>query len=120
MFNNRRIERLESEVRTLKGQIMGLRLAHLTVNGDYRFEVGEEVQILRGWFNIQNRGYSDRSYNKVTYVGLSGCQVVLKENLVPVYCLVGLDNEGVIYLEEKELIKELADFKSINERINKD
>lgn len=111
MFNRRRISELEESVGKLKTQVMSLRLDHLTINGDYKFKVCEEVEILKGKFKVQNRGYSDRSW------ALMG---ELIENLVPVYCLVGIDNEDVIYIEEAELRKEVSDFKSINERINRD
>ena len=111
MFNNKRIEKLEDQVRTLKANLKNLRLAHLTVNGDYKFKVGEEVEILRGKFKVQNRGYSDRSRHE--WGG-----AIHFEFLTPVYCLVGLDNEDVIYPEEAELKKDIAEFKSINERID--
>ena len=113
MFNRKKISGLEDQVRVLKSQIIKLRLDYLTTNGKYKFKVSQEIEILEGKFKIQNRGYSDRSI-----IERSGAYERFVENFVPCYCIVGVDNEDVLYLEEKKLMCRIAECKSINERIN--
>jgi hypothetical protein len=114
MFYGRKIRQLEYEINMLRGEVRELRLENLSDKGSYSFNVGDKIEILRGKFKIQNRKYDDRGEFKgrVPYMKYF-------EKFVPIYCLVGIDSEEVIYIEEYTLLKRLSEFKCINENINR-
>ena len=112
MFYKKRIEKLENEIYFLRGQIRGLRLDWLENNGNYKFNVGQEIEIIDGKFKVQNRGYSDRGEMEGIYPFRR-----YVEKFVPVYCVVGIDNEDVLYLEELELKKRIVEWDCIKKRL---
>lgn len=114
MFYKREIKQLQYEIQVLRGELMHIKLDMLDSKELYSFNVGEEVKILKGTFKIQNRGYSDRG----EFLGEPPYKRYYAK-FVRQYCLVGIDNQDVIWLEEKELIKKLAEFKCIEENINR-
>ena len=112
MFYGRKIKELQRDIEILRGELIDIKLDMLDNKGLYSFDVGEEVEILKGTFKIQNRGYSDRG----EFIGEPPYKRYYAR-FVRQYCLIGIDNQDVIWLEEKELIKELAEYKCIKENI---
>lgn len=114
MFYKREIQELKDEIINLRAELRSLKLYILSDKGTYHFNVGEEVKILRGTFKIQNRGYYYRGKADgfVPYMRYF-------DEFFPEYLLVGIDNQDVIHFEEKELIKELAEYKCIEQNINR-
>jgi len=119
MFYKSELNELRKEVNTLRAAITSLRLNWISEKGDYLFNVGDKVEILRGRFKIHQRGYSDRSYQEARYIDMMFKSGFWVENFVPYYTLISLDSDELISLEEKDLVKELAELKCINQNIKR-